>query len=89
MSQSAKDFLENWARDNINAEGYDSEDNELACHLVQVCEEDAQKEGISLPALDAAAADMMIWGDNLLDFMINAVESVNDAEVKRLSGKND
>jgi hypothetical protein len=52
------------------------------------CRAAAKAEGISPRGLNKAAKDM-IEGGTLVDLMDNAMESANDAEIRRLVEKDD
>ncbi len=86
MSDAAKKFIESWKDHNIHAEGYEPEDdNSEARQRAQECRLAGFEEGFTAADLDAAAADMIGGGDDLIDLMANAIEEANDAEAARQS----
>lgn len=83
MSQRAVEFVDNWIAENIHAEGYPPEgDDSEARGLATMCEAAAQQAGISKAEIDEDLID-------LVEYMSQALENVNDAEVERLAAKDD
>ena len=88
MSQSAKHFIEDWVRENINPEAYDPEgDTSRSQELADQCRADASAEGISNWELDAAVDDIVGGGSGLAAYIANVMEETTNAEVQRLADK--
>ncbi len=88
MIQDAKDFINDWVRENINAEAYTAYgDDSRARELAERCRSGAKEAGISENDLDAAVDDMWGGGNGLMGFMADAMEAATDAEVRRLADK--
>lgn len=82
MSQQGIDFLNEWVRENVNADAYPNNDKQRAEQLVAECLAEAAKHGITRAEIEE---DM----GNLEDHMMEAMEAATDAEVDRLKGKDD
>ena len=84
-----KDFLQDWLRENINEEAYQSGDDTRARDLAEQCRQDAKAEGITAEQLEAAAQDMIGSGDSLEQVIRDAMEAATDAAVRRMSEDDD
>lgn len=82
MSQRGTDFLNDWVRENVNADAYPNNDKQRAEQLVAECLAEAEKDGITRAEIEADLG-------NLEDFMMDAMEAATDAEVGRLASKDD
>lgn len=82
MSKAAM-FVDNWVRENVNATGYEPEgDASEAKRLAVMCWTAADAAGISRASISVDVGD-------LVSYMASAIESANDAEVRRLVAKDD
>ena len=83
MSDVAKKFVDSWISDNVHPTTYEPEgDNKGAAHLAAACWLEADGAGISRASIEAAVGPLM-------DYMAQAIERANDAEVRRLAAKDD
>lgn len=83
MSERGLRFVEAWIVENVNAEGYEPEgDNSHARMLAVLCLEAAKAEGISKKEIEEHVGDIN-------DFMSQAIDEANDAEVARLAARDD
>ena len=83
MHNDAKDFVEGWISENVHPTGYQAEgDNREAARLALACRAAAKEVGIERAAIDAEFG-------SLADYMAEAIEAANDAEVARLASKDD
>lgn len=90
MIRDAKDFVNDWVRENINAEAYATyADTSRARELAGRCRAEAKEAGISDNDLDTAVDDMWGGGNGLMGFIADAMEAATDAEVRRLAGRDD
>ena len=81
MSMKAREFVEKWVNENVHPTGYEPEgDSAEAKKLANACWRAVDLAGIGRPQV---AAEI----DDLEDFMGDAIERVNDAEVQRLVDK--
>jgi hypothetical protein len=83
MTEDAKAFVEHWVEDNIHPTGYEPEgDATEARKAMLACFRDADRAGISRRSIQDAIGDLQ-------EYMVKAIENVNDAEVARLAAKDD
>ena len=84
MHNDARDFVEGWIEENVHPTGYDlAGDLTEAKRLALGCRAAADEVGIGRAAIDAEFA-------SLVDYIAEAIEAANnDAEVARLSAKDD
>jgi len=81
MSEKAQQFVEDWVENNIHAEAYQPEgDNSEAQSCAEQCRIRAEAEGISKAEIEEAVGD-------LVGYMADAIERVNDEEIQRRSDK--
>jgi hypothetical protein len=81
MSERVVSFVENWVSENINAEGYPVEGDDLqAKRLAMQCMADAAADGIPKTEMDEEF-------DDLAAFMQGQIIETNDREVHRLIDK--
>ncbi len=84
MSEAAKDFIDGWISENVNPTGYEPEgDSKEAHRLAFSCWEATDREGYGRSDVDVAV------GGDLIAYMAEALENVNDEEVARLAAKDD
>jgi len=77
MSAEAREFIEDWVENNVHPTGYEPEgDSEEAKKLAFECWRAVDQAGISRAAVKEEVGE-------LLDYMSEAIERVNDAEVQR------
>jgi hypothetical protein len=90
MVQDAKGFITEWMSENVNAGPFAAPGGRSrARELAEQCTDDAKADGISADDLDAAVKEMTGSDDDLVAFMVTAVKSATDAEVRRLAEKDD
>ncbi|BAQ45884.1 MULTISPECIES: DUF768 domain-containing protein [Methylobacterium] len=83
MSQKAQQFVDDWIDTHIHAEGYQPEgDNSEAAMRAEQCRAMAEIQGISHSEIEESVGD-------LVGYMADAIERANDAEIQRLSAKDD
>jgi hypothetical protein len=83
MKDRALAFVEEWASEKIQAEGYPAEgDKSEAKALAFSCLTDASAKGISEAEIRESVGD-------LTDFMSQAIEEANNREVERLAERDD
>lgn len=81
MTDKTHTFIDGWIEDNVSATGYEPEgDGTEAKRLAAQCWRECDSAGISRPAVNAAVGD-------LVAYMADAIERVNNAEVQRLANK--
>ena len=78
---SLMEFLGQWLEENVEATGYDDEEHTEAKRLAEVCAAGARAEGFTDQEISAAVGD-------LKDYIAEAIERVNDAELARSASKN-
>ena len=84
MTKQAGQFVEVWVANNIQATGYEPEGDMTAANAAAFeMLAAADKAGIARGAVEAYT------GNDIVAFMADKIESVNDAEVERLSSKDD
>ena len=89
MNTDAKSFIEIWIEENIVPEGYAAPGDMLRAKLLaELCETEANREGIPSEELKEAVRDMIGNGDDLVDLMASAMVAATNAEISRLA-KND
>lgn len=77
MSAEAREFIEDWVNNNVHATGYQPEgDTEEARKLTFECWRAVDQAGIPRASVQEEVGE-------LLDYMSEAIERVNDAEVQR------
>ena len=80
--ENAEDWLEEWADENIQTPGYSDTPSSMANDAKQ-CREEAKAAGI-------AEADLLEAAEgNLETYLLKHQNAITDAEVKRLSDKDD
>ena len=81
MSDKAREFVQTWVSENVHATGYEPEgDSKEAERLTFACWRAVDQAGIRRAEVDEEFGD-------LLDYMAEQIESVNDQEVQRLVDK--
>ena len=83
MRKGIFSVLEQWAKENINAEGYEPEDGDDAMARVQAeafISEASADHGLSEAELRS------VFGE-IVGYLAGAIREANDAEVARLVGK--
>lgn len=79
MAKNPWEFLESWAKDNVQATAFD--DEPAADHLAKLCLSAARKAGISEASVIKAA------GGNLPMWFLAELNSAANAELERLVSK--
>jgi len=83
MHNDARDFVEGWIEENVHPTGYDHAGNlKEAKMLALACRAAADEVGIGRAAVDAEFA-------SLVNYITEAIEAANVAEVARLGSRND
>ena len=83
MSERGLRFVEEWIVENVHPEGYQPEgDNREARMLAVLCLKAAKDAGISKKEIEENVGDIE-------DFMSQAIDEANDAEVARLAARDD
>jgi hypothetical protein len=81
MSERVIAFVENWVTENVHAEGYPAEGNDIqAKALAERCRAEALEAGIPESEIDDEF-------DDLTAFMSAQIQEANDREVDRLVDK--
>jgi hypothetical protein len=81
MAKNPFEFLQGWARENVNATSYG--DDATAKHLAGECLRAAEKAGFGETSITKAA------GGNLASYMRSESESAVSRELERLVSKRD
>lgn len=83
MTQDAKQFVDNWITEHVQPTGYEPEgDASAAERLAFECWRAADKAGIKRGLIKEACG-------NLVEYISEAIERINDDNVKRLAKKDE
>jgi hypothetical protein len=83
MSVRAKDFLEEWVRENIQTPGYQPErDTTAAAEYAEDCLKDAAEKGISKDEIGEEVG-------NIVTFISKSIEKYTDSVVERAIERDD
>ena len=81
MSECGRRFVEGWVNEHVHPTGYEAEgDTSETRQLTELCLAAARAKGISKKEIEEDIGDID-------DYMSEAIDEVNDAEVARLAGK--